>query len=324
MRMDFVYAAVLGAVQGVAEFLPISSSGHLVIVEALLRASTSAPLPEWLKGMTMNVALHFGTLLSIVLVYFNDLRGLLRKPRLMLMMVLASIPVGVIGLMFKDQIDAIFDSTLAAGSFLIVTAVFLLIAKFCQRNTQVLDQLSIGTAAVIGVFQAIAILPGISRAGSTIASGMICGLKRPDAARFSFLIAIPAIGGATLLELMDILKGEVKIDVSWQPMLLGAVISFVIGTLCLKLLIRLLVADRLHWFAGYCLPLHVSRPGPHPPQTSRLRYRRQCHPRPPHRPHQPRSRHRVQHRRPGHRPPPQHDPSDQAGSSACLLNAGYA
>lgn len=251
--MDYVYAAVLGVVQGIAEFLPISSSGHLVIVEALLRESSSAPMPEWLKGMTMNVALHFGTLLSIAVVYFKDLLELRKNVRLMGMIVMASVPVAVVGLMFKDQIEAMFDSTMAAGCCLLVTAAFLLIAKKWQTGTTDLDRIPVWAAWVIGIFQAIAILPGVSRAGSTVASGLVCGLKRPDAARFSFFIAIPAIGGATLLELLKILRGKVAVDIAWQPMLLGAVISFVVGVLCLRWLIRLLVADRLHWFAIYCL-----------------------------------------------------------------------
>ena len=253
MEREYVYAAILGVVQGIAEFLPISSSGHLVIVEALLREFSSAPMPSWLKGMTMNVALHFGTLLSIAVVYCKDLLELRKNERLLMMIVLASVPVGVVGLMFKDQIEAMFDSTLAAGCCLLVTAAFLLMAKKWQSGTTDLDRLSVWAAWVIGIFQAIAILPGVSRAGSTVAAGLVCGLKRPDAARFSFFIAIPAIGGATLLELLKILEGKVAVDIAWQPMLLGAVISFVVGVVCLRWLIRLLVADRLHWFAIYCL-----------------------------------------------------------------------
>lgn len=251
--MDYVYAAVLGLVQGIAEFLPVSSSGHLVIAEALLRASSSSPMPDWLKGMTMNVALHFGTLLSIAVVYFKDLLALCRNFRLIILIVMASVPVAVVGLLFKDEIEAAFDNTMAAGCFLIVTAAFLLIAKKWQSGTTELNQMPVWMAWVIGLFQAIAILPGISRSGSTVASGLVCGLKRPDAARFSFFIALPAIGGATLLELRKLLTGKEVVDVAWQPMLLGAVISFFVGVLCLRWLIRLLVADRLHWFAVYCL-----------------------------------------------------------------------
>jgi len=251
--MDYVYAAILGVVQGVAEFLPISSSGHLVIVQALMSALAAAELPAWSKGATMNVALHFGTLLSIAVVYFKDLIGVLKNPRLLLLIVIASVPVGVIGLLFKDQIEASFENPMAAGCLLLVTALFLLIAKRLQSGRLVMEQMPIWVAIVIGVFQAIAILPGISRAGSTIAAGLTCGVKRADSAKFSFLIAVPAIGGATLLKLLDLIRGKESVDIAWQPMLLGTVISFVVGVFCLRWLIRLLVADRLHWFAFYCL-----------------------------------------------------------------------
>ena len=251
--MDYVYAAILGAVQGVAEFLPISSSGHLVIAQALLSAMAVAELPAWSKGATMNVALHFGTLLSIAVVYFRDLLAALKKPRLLLLIVIASVPVGVIGVLFKDQIEASFENPMAAGCLLLVTALFLLTAKRLQSGRLTMEQMPTWVAIVIGVFQAIAILPGISRAGSTIAAGLSCGLKRADAAKFSFFIAVPAIGGATLLKLLDLIRGKEAVDIAWQPMMLGTVISFVVGVLCLRWLIRLLVADRLHWFAIYCL-----------------------------------------------------------------------
>lgn len=251
--MDYLYASILGVVQGIAEFLPISSSGHLVIVQALMAAMSSTQLPAWSRGATMNVVLHFGTLLSIAVVYYHDLLAALRKPRLLFLIVIASIPVGVIGLLFKDQIEASFENPMAAGCLLILTAVFLLIAKWTQSGRLEMDQMPTWVAIMIGVFQAVAILPGISRAGSTIAAGLSCGLKRPDAARFSFFIAVPAIGGATLLKLVDLIRGKETVDVAWQPLFLGACISFVVGLLCLRWLIRLLVADRLHWFAIYCL-----------------------------------------------------------------------
>lgn len=251
--MDYVYAAILGAVQGVAEFLPISSSGHLVIAQALLSAMAVAELPAWSKGATMNVALHFGTLLSIAVVYFRDLLAALKQPRLLLLIVIASVPVGMIGLLFKDQIEASFENPMAAGCLLLVTALLLFTAKRLQSGRLTMDQIPPWVAIVIGIFQAIAIMPGISRAGSTIAAGLSCGLKRADAAKFSFFIAVPAIGGATLLKLLDLIRGKEAVDIAWWPMMLGTAISFVVGVMCLRWLIRLLVADRLHWFAIYCL-----------------------------------------------------------------------
>lgn len=260
--MDYVYAVILGVVQGVAEFLPISSSGHLVIAEALLRSLAGKELPVWLQGMTMNVALHFGTLMSIGLVYFRDLLALRQRPRLLALIVLASVPVGIVGLKFKDQLETIFDNALAAGGCLMMTGLILLVARRMQRREQVGEQdlakMPVRTAVVIGVFQAVAILPGISRAGSTVGAGLMCGLRGPDAARFSFFLAIPAIGGATLLELLKILRETESSVPNWSPVLAGAVVSFVVGVLCLRWLIRLLSEDRLHWFAVYCLSVGLA------------------------------------------------------------------
>lgn len=250
--MNLIYAVILGAVQGVAEFLPISSSGHLVIVGELLTSLSGRGLPEWLQGMTMNVALHFGTLLSIATIYFRDLLGLLRQVRVLLLIVISSVPAGVAGLLFKDQLDALFQNALAAGFCLLVTAGVLLTAKRLQGVNRNLSELSMGAALTIGLFQAVAILPGISRAGSTVGAGLMCGLRPQDAAKFSFFLAVPAIGGASLLELLDLLKHGESTAPEFLPMVAGMAVSYVVGVFSLRSLIRLLAADRLHWFAWYC------------------------------------------------------------------------
>jgi undecaprenyl-diphosphatase len=249
--MNLIYAVILGAVQGVAEFLPISSSGHLVIVGELLTSLSGRGLPEWLQGMTMNVALHFGTLLSIATVYFRDLLGLLKQVRLLLLIVLSSVPAGIVGLLFKDQLEALFQNALAAGICLLGTAIILLTARRLRGVGRGLTELSPAAALTIGVFQAVAILPGISRAGSTVA-GLMCGLRPHDAAKYSFFLAVPAIGGASLLELLKLLREGDSAAPEVLPMLAGMVVSYVVGVLSLRSLIRLLAADRLHWFAWYC------------------------------------------------------------------------
>ncbi|MFN6149462.1 MAG: undecaprenyl-diphosphate phosphatase [Planctomyces sp.] len=250
--MNLIYAVILGAVQGVAEFLPISSSGHLVIVGELLTSLSGRGLPEWLQGMTMNVALHFGTLLSIATVYFRDLLGLLKQVRLLLLIVLSSVPAGIVGLLFKDQLEALFQNALAAGICLLGTAIILLTARRLRGVGRGLTELSPAAALTIGVFQAVAILPGISRAGSTVGAGLMCGLRPHDAAKYSFFLAVPAIGGASLLELLKLLREGDSAAPEVLPMLAGMVVSYVVGVLSLRSLIRLLAADRLHWFAWYC------------------------------------------------------------------------
>lgn len=249
--MEYFHAVVLAVVQGVAEFLPISSSGHLVIANALLHQMAGTSVPE--ETATMTIALHFGTLLSILVVYRKELFALLGDFDLIKKIVVATIPVGVIGLALKDYVDESFQRPIVAGFALLLTAAFLLAGRRLQKRKSNEETISMGTAVAVGLFQAIAIVPGISRSGSTIAAGMSCGLKREDAAKFSFLIAIPAIGGASVLELKDFVTGEAQLTGSPLPMIIGMLVSFVVGVFALRWLIKMVVADRLHIFAIYCI-----------------------------------------------------------------------
>lgn len=248
---EYIHAVILGIVQGIAEFLPVSSSGHLVIAGELLNQfGATSVLTE---SVTMSISLHFGTLLSILVVYRKELVSVLKDVRLLGMIVLATIPVGVTGLLFKDHIEAVFNTPLLAGQALIVTAVFLWVGRQLQHRRQGRSEIGPVTAAMIGVFQAVAIIPGISRSGSTIAAGLACGLTREQAARFSFLIAIPAVGGAAVIKARDFVSGEVAVDSNLLPVALGTLIAFVVGVAALSWLLRIVTADQLHWFAGYCL-----------------------------------------------------------------------
>jgi undecaprenyl-diphosphatase len=254
--MSVMYGAILGLVQGIAEFLPISSSGHLVIVGALLSQYSGAELPA--ESATMNVALHCGTLVAILIVYRQDLWELRLNPRLMALIILATIPVGAVGLILKDQVEALFNEPLYAGCALLVTAAMLVASRQLQRPQSETREVSVTAAIVIGLFQSVAIIPGISRSGSTIAAGLMCGLSRTEATRFSFLIAIPAIGGATLVKSRDFLTGEAAIQTDLLAVAVGTVISMVVGVFALRWLIRIVVADRLHWFAVYCAAAGVA------------------------------------------------------------------
>jgi len=256
MDYEYLHAVILGVVQGIAEFLPISSSGHLVIADALLREYSGTAVPT--ESVTMGIALHFGTLMSILVVYRKDLIALLSDRWLMFLIVAATIPVGIAGIALKDYIDQAFAEPILAGAALLVTAGFLMAGRALQTSGVDLTQMSVRMATIVGIFQAVAIIPGISRSGSTIAAGMACGLKREHAARFSFLIAIPAIGGATVMELKDLATGEKQFDGSMLPLLMGTVISFVVGVFALRWLIRIVVADKLHLFAAYCVVVGVA------------------------------------------------------------------
>lgn len=249
---ETLYIAVLAVLQGVAEFLPISSSGHLVIGKALLNAWWPDGASEQ-GGMQLEVALHAGTLGSIFVVFWKDLWNLRRDPRLCLLIIVASIPAGVIGLTLKKSMEPMFASPTVAGAGLLVTAGFLLLGQKLERQKYTEHDLPWGSAFLIGCFQAVALVPGISRSGSTIAGGLLTGMQRPSAAIFSFLMAVVAIGGVTVLEAKDLILDGTPLAYSPGPLLLGVVISFVVGIVALRVLMTVVTQGRLHWFAYYCL-----------------------------------------------------------------------
>jgi undecaprenyl-diphosphatase len=213
-------AAALAALQGLTEFLPVSSSGHLVLARSLLGAGTG--------GITFEVVVHVGTLIAVLAVYARDLAAL----------------VG--GLLLADRIEAAFDNPLLASVMLLATGAILYSTRSIPSRTTEIG-LGPGRALLIGASQAVAILPGISRSGSTIAAGLHCGLGRRQAARFSFLLAIPAIAGAALLEVP-----KADFAVEWPPLLTGLAVSAIVGYAALRLLLRFLDSGRIHLFAWYC------------------------------------------------------------------------
>lgn len=272
--MSYLDAILLGLVQGVAEFLPISSSGHLVILEHLLglgpEGDASAGPSTDLTAL--NVALHFGSLMSILVVFRHDLPKVLRDRQLMTAIVVATLPLIPIGLFLKDFVDTQLNTPLVAGCALCVTAALLLISqRFTPRETEVsspapeagvplqpsrtierdANSVTWLDALIVGLFQAVALTPGISRSGSTIVAGLMRGKSRETAAKFAFLIAIPAIGGAMVLKAKDLLDAEMSNDLG--PIAVGTLVSFVVGIASLSWLLKLITQRRLHWFGWYCL-----------------------------------------------------------------------
>lgn len=253
---EFFRAIILGVIQGIAEFLPISSSGHLVISGELLKY-LSLPSAGSQEDFQLTVALHVGTLLSILVVYRDDLKAILKRLNLARAIVLATVPLVVIGgclalnKPIKEALDALFSNVLVAGIGLLVTAIVLSVGRRLERAEHKLDDIKPWQAVLVGLFQSIAIVPGISRSGSTIAGGLIGGLGRESATTFSFLIAIPAIMGGGVLAAKEVWEGNGG-DSSIGMLLLGAFVSFVVGLLALRWLIKLVAQQRLHWFAWYC------------------------------------------------------------------------
>lgn len=245
---EYLQVIVLGIVQGIAEFLPISSSGHLVLTEQLLGQLGGHSIAT---GKELEVMLHVGTLLSILVVYAHDLWKIAFQPRTIAILVVATIPAAVVGLLLEDWFEQAFDSPMIAGFGLLVTAALLWVAQRMERARFNDGDLPWANAIVIGMFQAVALVPGISRSGSTISGGLLTGVDRLSATRFSFLLAIPVTLGAVLLTTKKIVE-EGGLSVDTGPLLLGIVVSFVTGLLTLRWLIRLISQRKLHWFSIYC------------------------------------------------------------------------
>ena len=244
---------ILAVVQGITEFLPISSKSHLILTNNLLErwfgtTSTSSETIELIVG------LHLGTLVATAVVYWPELWSLRKRYRLLLNVIIGSLPVAVIGLTFKDWFEHTLVSPLFVGLGLFVTAFFLLAGQKLEINLLELDRIGVPHAFAIGCFQTLALFPGISRSGSTIAGGLMVGLSRQAATTFSFLLSVPTVGGVVLLKGFA-LRHSGSLAIS--QLLFGAVIAFAVGILSLRFLIRIVTQRQLHWFAYYCLALSI-------------------------------------------------------------------
>ena len=267
LTLEILEAIILGIIQGIAEFLPISSSGHLVIFGDLLERWLKIPQSDESR-MQLNVALHMGTLFSIIAVYYKELFAVLKQPKVCKAIILATIPTATIGFLLKDFFEQAFHTPIVAGCSLLVTAALLMIAHRWEKSkdvdqeavdteaTNVDGDISVRSALAIGFFQTLALVPGISRSGSTISGGLLTGLQRDTAAKFSFFIAIPVIGGATLLEVLKIAGGTTNGN-PVSVLVIGALTSFVVGYFALNWLIKLISKRKLHYFAYYCVAVAI-------------------------------------------------------------------
>lgn len=263
-------ALVLGVVQGATEFIPVSSSGHLVVVPWLLGWHQDEA-----SALLFDTVLHWGTLLAIFVFFWQDFLAIAKatlgslvsrsladvNARLGWFIVIGSIPAAVTGLLFKDFFEGLFNAPLAAGLFLLVTAALLAGSEQMTRHLHSrnrLDCLSWMDTVVIGLAQAIALAPGISRSGSTIAAGLARGVRRDAAARFSFLLGTPAFLGAGLLQMTDALSANSSAVLAQAPALIvGFVASAISGFLAIRFLLSYLRTRSLYVFAVYCALLGV-------------------------------------------------------------------
>ncbi len=260
--MTLIIAIILGIFQGIAEFLPISSSGHLVILQTILSVNEG--------DVFLPVMLHLGTLISIVIVFYKDIIAIIgsffkivsevfTKKKIILdteskvmtvMVIVGTIPTGLMGILFKDFFESLYESLLAVGIALIVTGFLLMISERCNSGKKDIKDMSIVDAIIVGIFQGFAIIPGISRSGSTIVGGLFRGFNARLATKFSFLMSIPAILGAALLEGVKVIAGDNPITFS-IPLLVGILLSTITGVVAIKILIKALEKGKLYYFSYY-------------------------------------------------------------------------
>lgn len=251
--MTFLDAILLGILQGATEFLPVSSSGHLALAQNLMGDFVQ-------PGLLFDILLHIGTMVAVIGYFWKDLVGLLTSPwrhddtgrvqrRILGLIVLGSIPTAVIGLSFKDLFEGLFHQPMIVCLMLLVTGSLLVVAERFRASHRTEEQMTWKDALIVGVAQGMAIIPGISRSGSTIAVLLMRGVDGETAARFSFLLALPAIFGAALLSIKDL--DQVTADMV-PVYLAGTGAALLTGLLCIHFLMGIIRRRRLSWFAFYC------------------------------------------------------------------------
>ena len=251
--MEIIESIVLGAVQGLTEFLPVSSSGHLQLAKELLGV-------ELEEDLAFDVTLHAATVLSTIVVLWGEVAWLLRgvfsrgmndEKRYFMKLVISMLPIGVVGLLLKDQINMLLTSNyimVVVGAMLLLTSLLLTFAYYARPRQK--STISYRDSFIIGLSQAVASMPGLSRSGTTIATGLILGNEKSAIATFSFLMVLAPIMGETLLEVMD--GGLSLAGVSTTALIAGFVSAFVVGCLACRFMIDIVKRGKLIWFAIYC------------------------------------------------------------------------
>lgn len=269
--MTYFQAIILGLAQGLSEFLPISSSGHLALLQYFFNVSAENVLP-------FAVLLHLGTLVSVFIAYWKDIVELVKElgavikdiftgkglrinanptRRLGFMIIVATIPTAVIGLVFNDAFAALYLSLTAIGIGLLITGTILFIAEKMGKNNKTVKEMKFRNAFFVGIMQGIAICPGISRSGSTLFGGLISGLNKEFAVKFAFLISIPSILGSVIVEAPDAFKAGM--DISFVgPVIAGVIVSALSGLFAIKAMIKLVSNRRLIGFSFYTWALGIA------------------------------------------------------------------
>lgn len=262
--MPISHAIVLAIIQALTEFLPVSSSGHLIVIPKLLGWDDG--------GLIFDIALHAGTLVAIIIYFFKDWIQIIgqgfglnigsdpelrQNPRLLWLLVVASIPAGIVGLLFEKQAETSWRSPYLIGSMLIVVGLVMWMGERARKGDKLMDKVNWGDGITIGTAQALALVPGTSRSGVTITAGLFRGLSRETCARFSFLLGTPAIAGASLKGLWDIHKGGGIAPGMAMPFLVGIIVSAILGAVVIAYFLRYLRRHSLMPFVYYRLAFGI-------------------------------------------------------------------
>lgn len=266
--VTYLQAIIMGLVQGLAEFLPVSSSGHLVLSKFILGAELGT-------SALFEILLHVGTLLAVFVFYWKDVLNLIKEGLLLIkafflfvfkrkkfdlylerkmvvFIIVASIPTAILGLLMEAFLEDLFlSSVVAVGFALLVTGTMLMLIRKMPKSDKTLEEMKGRDAFTIGLVQGIATIPGISRSGSTVTAGLFCGLDKEFAFRFSFLMSIPAILGAAVLKMMDVNIADLTANAG--PYAVGMIVAAVVGYASIRWLKNLIQKDQFHYFGYYCL-----------------------------------------------------------------------
>lgn len=254
--MNVLNAIILGLVQGLTEFLPVSSSGHLSLLQSILGVEGD--------GLFFGLFVHLGTLVAVCCVFFKDILNLFKKPyKNLLMLAVATIPAGVVGVLLDDFIGSLFNSTTILCYTFLLTAVLLWISQTISKRKKLSPRVTYPTATLMGISQALAILPGLSRSGTTIAVGIICKKRRDEVAKFSFLMSIPVILGGVIMEIISLIislnEGTTvtSLGIDIMPTIIASIFAGVSGYVAIRWMLSLIKHCDFRIFSAYLLVLSL-------------------------------------------------------------------
>lgn len=250
--IKLLQSIILGLVQGLTEFLPVSSSGHLIVFKKLFG------IDQEQFGLTFDIALHFATLIAVFIVFLPDIIAILKKPvqKLTGLLIIATVPAVLVGLFLDDYVESISQSGGFLGIAFLATAAILFFSQKAKKRAKTIDNMSYADAAIIGVTQGIAVMPGISRSGSTTGAGLFLGMEKEDSLRFAFLMSIPVILGSAVLGVKDIVTEPTSVQ--WGPVIAGMIAAGVSGYFAVRFMLNFFKKRSLNVFAVYTAVLGLA------------------------------------------------------------------